>query len=219
MRNLAWLHGEFHHLRCREDPDIWSERLRLSLVEADRSRRPISARSREATTSETQQRVFYEGLITGLIGYITVAAVLAIVDLAMGHPLFYTVATLGNAVFGGTGGGEAAVTPGAVFTYNGVHVLAFVIFGILVAWLVVETELHPAIWYVAFMVLLAAFFLATVLAAGAGTALGESLSWWSVVLANVLAALAMGMYLHRAHPRLLRRVSKHGDPELEEPEP
>ena len=168
--------------------------------------------------SETQQRVFYEGLIAGLIGYITVALVLAIVDLAMGRSLFYTVATLGEAVFGDTGAADSAVTPAAVFTYNGVHILAFVIFGVLVAWLVVETELHPAIWYVAFMALLAAFFLATVLAAGAGAALGESLTWWSVVLANVLAALAMGWYLHRAHPRLLRHVSEHGDPELEEPD-
>ncbi len=167
--------------------------------------------------SETQQRVFYEGLVAGLIGYVTVALVLGIVDLVTGRSVFYTVATLGEAVFGGAGGGEGAVTPAAVFTYNGIHVLAFVVFGIFVAWLVVETELHPAIWYVAFMVLLGAFFLATVLAAGAGAALGEALPWWSVVVANVCAALAMGTYLHRAHPRLLQHVSEHGDPEFEKP--
>jgi hypothetical protein len=93
--------------------------------------------------SETQQRVFYEGLVAGLIGYVTVALVLGIVDLVTGRSVFYTVATLGQAVFGGAGGGEGTVTPAAVFTYNGVHVLAFVVFGIFVAWLVVETELHP----------------------------------------------------------------------------
>ncbi|MEJ2371798.1 MAG: hypothetical protein P8Y07_13235, partial [Gemmatimonadales bacterium] len=65
--------------------------------------------------SETQQRVFYEGLVAGLIGYVTVALVLGIVDLASGRSVFYTVATLGQAVFGGTeGGSEAAVTPAAV---------------------------------------------------------------------------------------------------------
>jgi hypothetical protein len=168
--------------------------------------------------SETQQRVFYEGLVAGLIGYVTVALVLGIVDLASGRSVFYTVATLGQAVFGGAeGGGVGTVTPAAVFTYNGIHVLAFVVFGVLVAWLVVETELHPAIWYVAFMVLLGAFFLATVLAAGAGAAMGQALPWWSVVVANVCAALAMGTYLHNAHPRLLQDISQHGDPELEEP--
>ena len=166
--------------------------------------------------SERQQRIFYEGLVTGLIGYVTVALVLGIVDLLSGRSLFFTVATLGQAVFGG-GGGEGAVTPAAVFTYNGIHVLAFVAFGIFVAWLVSETELHPAIWYLAFMVLLGAFFLATVLQASAGAALGGALPWWSVVLANVCAAVAMGAYIHHAHPRLLRHVSEHGDPEHEEP--
>ena len=130
--------------------------------------------------------------------------------------LGFWLAIAGWAVFGG-GAGEGPVTPAAVFTYNGIHVLAFVLFGILVAWLVVETELHPAIWYLAFMVLLGVFFLATVLAAGAGVALGEALPWWSVVVANVLAAAAMGTYLRHAHPRLLRHVSEHGDPEHEEP--
>ncbi|UCG74934.1 MAG: hypothetical protein JSV95_09265 [Gemmatimonadota bacterium] len=167
--------------------------------------------------SEIRSRVFFEGLVAGLIGYVTVAVVLGIVDLATGRSLFYTVATLGQAVFGGfdPAAGEVAVTPGHVFAYNGLHVLVFVGFGILVAWLVVETELHPVIWYVAFMLLLGAFFLATLFAAGAGVALEGALPWWSVLLANVAAALAMGTYLHRAHPRLLRTLREHGDPELE----
>jgi hypothetical protein len=164
--------------------------------------------------SETQQRVFYEGLVTGLIGYVTVALVLGLADLATGRPLFYTVATLGHAVFG-SGGDGFVVTPAAVFAYNGIHVLAFVAVGMLVAWLVVETELHPVLWYVAFMVLLGVLFLATVLLAGAAEGLAQ-LAWWSIVLANMMAALAMGTYVLRAHPRLLRNVRKHGDPETDD---
>ena len=163
--------------------------------------------------SETRQRVFYEGLVTGLIGYVTVALVLAITDLAMGEPLFYTVATLGHAVYG-AGPEGAGVTPAAVFAYNGVHLLAFVAIGMLVAWLIVETELHPVIWYVAFMVLIGVLFLATVLLAGAAEGLAQ-LAWWRIVLANGIAALAMGTYVLRAHPRLLRDVARHGDPETD----
>jgi hypothetical protein len=37
-----------------------------------------------------------------------------------------------------------------------------------------------------------------------------------VVLANVVAALAMGSYLLLAHPKLLREVGEHGDPEIDD---
>ena len=161
--------------------------------------------------SETQQRVFFEGLVTGLIGYVTVALVLGVADLAMGRPLFYTVASLGHAVFD-SGAKGFAVTPAAVFTYNGIHVLAFVAIGMLVAWLVVEAELHPVVWYLAFMVLLGVLFLATVLLAGAAERLVR-LDWWTIVLANALAALAMGTYVLKAHPRLLKSLREQGDPE------
>jgi len=156
---------------------------------------------------ETQSQVLYEGLVAGLVGYLTVALVLGLVDVFAGHSFFYTAAALGQAMFGGSAeAGESVVSPGAVFAYNGVHLIAFLVFGFLVAWLVVETELHPTFWYVAFFIPLGVFFFVTVVAAGFGEALGGALPWWSVILANVLAALAMGAYLHRAHPSLLREV-------------
>jgi len=164
---------------------------------------------------ETQSQVLYEGLVAGLVGYLTVALVLGLVDVFAGHSFFYTAAALGQAMFGGSAeAGESVVSPGAVFAYNGVHLIAFLVFGFLVAWLVVETELHPTFWYVAFFIPLGVFFFVTVVAAGFGEALGGALPWWSVILANVLAALAMGAYLHRAHPSLLRELKEHGDPNL-----
>ncbi len=51
---------------------------------------------------------------------------------------------------------------------------------------------------------------------GFGAALGGELSWWRVVLANAVAALTIGTYLLLAHPRLLREVREHGDPEIDE---
>ncbi len=166
--------------------------------------------------NETRRQILFEGLVTGIIGYATVAFVLGLLDVASGRPFFYTAALLGQAVFGGFGeSGASFVTPGAVFTYNGVHLISFLVFGFLVATLVVETELHPAFWYVSFFVLLGAFFLVTLVVSGFGAALGGELPWWRVVLANVVAALAMGTYLLLAHPRLLREVREHGDPEID----
>ena len=68
---------------------------------------------------ETQSQVLYEGLVAGLVGYLTVALVLGLVDVFAGHSFFYTAAALGQAMFGGSAeAGESVVSPGAVFAYT-----------------------------------------------------------------------------------------------------
>lgn len=164
----------------------------------------------------SRERVLLEGLWTGLLGYGTVALSVGLVDALLGRSFFHTAALLGGALFGGASGpgGEVLVTPDAVFAYNGVHLVAFLLIGLLVAWVVFQVELHPVFWYAGFFVLLGAFFLSfVVISAIGGGRGGEGVRWWSVLGPNVLAAAAMGAYLHRAHPRLWREVRVHPDPE------
>jgi protein-S-isoprenylcysteine O-methyltransferase Ste14 len=96
----------------------------------------------------------------------------------------------------------------AIFWYNALHLALALAIGVFVTRLVAEAERRPArgpiIW-------------ATVLAGGVVTVLAVGyltqpmrtvLPWWSIVVANLLAAALAGFYLVSKHPGLLR----HGRP-------
>lgn len=157
-------------------------------------------------------RVLTEGLFAGLIGYGAVVLTLGLIDLVAGRGFFFTAAHLGRTL--AAGGPEAGVAAGPVLAYNGVHLLVFLVLGTLAAWLVFEVELHPVFWYVAFFVVLGLFFMGFVLVTVLGDPRTGALPWTSILAGNLVAALGMGVYLHRAHPRLWAEVRRHGDPEL-----
>lgn len=162
---------------------------------------------------ETQRaNVLQEGLWTGLIGYVTVAVAMGIFDLFRGESFFYTAAVLGSALFGS--GGEVAVAPEVVFPYNGLHLLAFLAIGLLLSFLVYEIELHLAIWYLAFFLVLGLFFVSLFVVSALGATGGPGLSWASVLVANSLAAVGMGWYLHRRHGDLWPAMRDRSDPEI-----
>lgn len=162
-------------------------------------------------------RVLREGFWTGLIGYVTVALAVGVIDLVRGRSFFHTVALLGGALFGRPAGAEGvAVTPDLVFSYNGVHLLAFLVIGMLVAFLVREVELHPVAWYLGFFALLGAFFLGVFVVGALGETGGARVPWASILFANLLAAFAMGWYLGKEHPGLWRSVHRSADPEGED---
>jgi len=152
-----------------------------------------------------------EGLYAGMIGYVTVALITGLVDLARGYSFFHTAAVLGSALFGS--GAGVAVTPEVVFPYNGVHLLVFLALGFLAAFLVDEIELHAAIWYFVFFALLGLFFVSLFIVVALGEAGGPGVSWAVVLGANTVAALTMGWYLHRGHRGLWRSVRDGTDPE------
>lgn len=161
-------------------------------------------------------RILVEGLIAGLIGYVTVALFYGVVNLLWGRSPFFTAALLGAALVEHPGGVAAVeVTAPAVIAYNGVHLVAFLAIGFGAAWLVFETERYPRFWYPVFFLFVAAFIysLAAILVFAAPVA--DAAFWWSVAGANVVAAVAMGAYLWRAHPRLWQELREHGDPEAE----
>lgn len=159
-----------------------------------------------------RERVVWEGFVAGLIGYAAVALLFGVVNVVQGRSFFHTAALLGSAL---VGGGEAgvSVTAAPVLAYNGLHLLIFLVLGLVAAWLVLETERHPEIWYLVFFVFLAGFMLNLTLFLLYTAPLPEGLPWGTMVLANLLAAVAMGLYLRGAHPRLWAEVREHGDPE------
>lgn len=156
-------------------------------------------------------RVLQEGLYVGLIGYATVAIAVGVIDVFMGRSFFYTAAVLGGALFGS--GEVVAVAPEIVFPYNGVHLLVFLGLGFLIAFLVHEIELHPAIWYFVFFAILGLFFVSLFVIDALGRAGGPGVPWVSVLIANSVAALAMGWYLHRRHRGLWSEMRDETDPE------
>jgi len=153
-------------------------------------------------------RVVREGIIAGLIGATLVAAWFLAYDLFKGHPL-RTPTLLGAAVFRGvTDPGTLERELGLVLGYTVLHGLAFALFGIIAALLVVAAERQPILTVGLFM-LFAAF---EVLFFGLVTVLAQSLLgalvWWSIFVGNLLAAAGMLLYFFRGHQALSRRLTE-----------
>jgi hypothetical protein len=150
--------------------------------------------------------ILREGIVAGVIGAAVVALWFLVFDTIRGRS-FQTPALLGTVVFQGTSSaGDLAPTLGPVLGYTLLHVLAFVGFGVIAASVIAASEREPTL-IIAVVVLFAcfeAFFLGVVGVLGRGVT--DALSWWGILTANFLAAVAMLWYFllrHRALPRLL----------------
>src|SRR5438094_7353532 len=150
--------------------------------------------------------VLREGIVAGLIGAAVVAVWFFVYDIARGEP-FRTPTLLGAFVFFGVQtptGLDPSV--GLILGYTVLHGLAFIAFGVIAASLMAMSEREPAL-FIGFIILFAcfeAFFFAMVQVFGLSKT-GE-LTWWSVLIGNLLASVAMLWYffrLHRALPRTL----------------
>src|SRR5947199_178773 len=162
--------------------------------------------SRDTAMASERRSVLREGIVAGLIGAAVVAVWFFAYDIARGRP-FHTPGLLGAFVFYGVDtpvGVEPAVGP--ILGYTVLHGLAFIAFGVIAASLMAVSEREPAL-FVGFIILFAcfeAFFFAMVQVFGLSKT-GE-LTWWSVLIGNLLASVAMLWYffrLHRALPRTL----------------
>ena len=145
--------------------------------------------------------VLREGVIAGLIGATVIAIWFLIIDLIAGRPLF-TPETLGRAVldvFGTRAGPSGTAVP--VILYTIVHYAAFIVFGIIAAAFVHAAKQEPSV-LLGFFMLFVAFeigFHGFVALLQRATALG-TLAWYQIMVGNILAAVAMGMYLWRVNP-------------------
>jgi len=158
-----------------------------------------------------------EGVIGGLIGAAIVAVWFLIYDAARGRP-FRTPALLGAATFQGVSNPAAVpVAAHLVVEYTVLHGVVFALIGVLIAYLIVSAQREPSRLLVMFIGLMCfeVFFLAVVVWL-AHPVLNE-LAWWTILVANALAALGMLVYFfvgYRALGRALlgpwTRVAREG---------
>ncbi len=150
-----------------------------------------------------------EGLVTGLIGYVTVAGLFALLNLVAGEGVFYTPALLGSALFfGAGGGGDVVAGPAPVIAYNGVHILVSLGIGLGAAWLVFQAEKNRPLWYAVFFVFLAGFIYSVALMGVFAAEVFRLLSWQRILLANLAAGLTAGGYLWWRHAQLLAELRR-----------
>jgi hypothetical protein len=148
------------------------------------------------------KEVVREGVVAGVVGAVAVAAWFLLIDLIQGRPLF-TPAALGSALF--LGAGDLAMVEVSLWTvagYTVLHFLAFVAVGLVAAIVLGEAEERPPLilGVMLLFVVFEALFLG-LLAVVAEFLLGP-LAWWSIALGNLVAVLAMGIFLWKKHPKL-----------------
>jgi hypothetical protein len=179
-------------------------------------RNPAAIRAGYEAAVHTPRPLVREGVIAGIIGASAIAVWFFFVDLIAGHPLF-TPSTLGRGLLSILGPVPAnQSTFVIVLVYTLFHYAAFIVLGMVAAMIVSLAKQEPSI-LMGFVVLFAAIevvFYALVGLLSQATPLG-SLAWYNVMIGNLLAAGAMGVYLLRAHPGL-REQFRHS---IERPSP
>ena len=148
-----------------------------------------------------------EGIIAGTCGAATIALWFLLLDVLAGHPL-YTPYMLGMALFKGRNvllmpSAHLKFSLGIVGAFTVLHWLAFALTGALASLLLGLAEHNPNL---GFGVLLF-FVLSTGGFVGGAMTFAEpvlhALAWTSVLVGNLLAAIAMGGYLWRRHAHMV----------------
>jgi hypothetical protein len=160
-----------------------------------------------------------EGLVAGLLGYAVIALFFGTLHLLTGQSLFHTAAALGEGLVSHDASIVGGAAAGSVIAFNGVHMLSFVLFGVIASWLVSHAERNPGFFIVMLFLGLAGFFYS--LSGFLGFSIDRPLapSWIMVAVANLFAGLLMAGYLFRAHPGLWAVIRTSTDSETEHPFP
>ena len=151
---------------------------------------------------DQQEPVAEEGTWIGLIGAGVVALWFLIRDVAAGHPL-RTPSVLGQVLLMGKSTPDVdRLDFAGIILYTAAHVFVFLLFGMAVAHLVRWSVKNHFVRYALLQVFLAfeLFFCVVLLVFREETRSLFPLS--SVLIANTLAAIAIGFYLWRHHPDL-----------------
>src|SRR5687767_7561264 len=139
-------------------------------------------------------RIVREGIIVGLTGFAAVALFYAAFDFLAARGFLFTVNLLGEAVFFGLRDPGVlwtliAVNLNAVLLYTALHLVMSLVIGMFVSWLVSHLEGPPPEVRLAVLLIAAGFFV-TIFGIGmVSSPIKALLPWWSVVLANALAAM------------------------------
>ncbi|NIM51183.1 MAG: hypothetical protein GTN62_14685 [Gemmatimonadales bacterium] len=148
-------------------------------------------------------------MYAGLLGYVTVVVLFAVINVVAGRSPFYTPAMFGSVLFYGLEDPRAVeIAPGPVLAYNMVHVLAFVALGLFASWLVAKAEEYPVARFAILFVLIfvAAHIYAALLLFAQPLLAGAA--WLHIGIVSLAAVLVMGWYLLRQHPLLRQELNK-----------
>lgn len=153
-----------------------------------------------------EQRVLREGVSAGLIGAVVIAVWFAIVDLLRGEMLA-TPIMLGTSLASLFLSDSTPSAAAAFLSYTVFHFVAFIVIGLIFAWIVDKAETAPSalIGFAGLFVVFEVGWVGWTAVLAQGT-FGE-LSWVQVFLANLIAAAVMGWYMWRQHPALPKRVN------------
>jgi hypothetical protein len=147
-----------------------------------------------------------QGMFTGFLGFLTIIVVFAIANVVAGRSPFYTAAILGATLFYGVRDVSqmAPVIAPYVFAFTGMHLMAFLVFGLVGSWLATIADRGSMLWYPGlFFFLFVGFHLIATMQLLAQP-MQSALSALSVWVAGLLAAVVMVVYLLRVHPDLRR---------------
>lgn len=153
-------------------------------------------------TRERSRSVVSEGLMAGFLGATSVALWFLVIDFGRGRPLLMPAA-LGHALLHATGLARNEGMAAHVLAYTVFHYFAFLAVGVVAALVLRQAEREPSLLagaFLLFAVFEVGFYLLTAIIAESPS-LGLS-AWYLVAGGNLLAAIVMGIYLWRAHPRL-----------------
>jgi hypothetical protein len=156
---------------------------------------------------DTMTRILRDGLLTGLLGYATLVLFFAVASMAAGHSPFHVAALLASALFRLPMGPGAAIDPGPVIAYNGLHLIVLILAGMLLAGLARVAARALQGWYVALMAVVFALAHIVALPIWFGDRLSAELPIWLVVTGTALATVVMCAYLWIANPDI--RTAMH----------
>ncbi len=158
----------------------------------------------------SRERIVFEGLVAGVLAYVSVALVFAAADLLLGRALLATPAALGGILFYGGAEPLGIVRAGPVAAANGIHILLSVGIGLVAALVVEETERHPQFFYATFAMVVFFLFASTAVLLGIPSAITRAAPWAVILVANAVGLVVAGAYLWHAHPGLRRSVDELG---------
>lgn len=150
--------------------------------------------------------IISEATDAGFLGAITVALWFLIHDSIAGHPL-RTPSVLGQLfLLGESHPDPTSIVFSAVVMYTVTHFLAFLAFGLLVAWMVRMAATNEA-WCFALVVLFVVFeFFFYVFLQMASPSIRDIFPAWSIAIGNLLATAAMGFYFWKRYPEIQERL-------------
>jgi hypothetical protein len=155
---------------------------------------------------DNSHSVMAEGTDVGIIGGLAVALWFLILDVIAGNP-FQTPSLLGQVVlFGDSTPNTSRIVFGAILVYTAFHFAVFALLGMGLVTLVHWGERDAVVRYA----LLPVFLVFEVMFYGLLEVFSERTNelfpFWTVITANTLAAISMGVYLWYKHPEFRRAV-------------